>query len=101
MFSTAKARAKAKGIPFTITLDHLKLPANCPALGIPLDFSPGQASDFSPSLERVVPGWGYVPGNVVIISNRANRIKNDASIAELQAITEFFIRWAEENWSDE
>jgi hypothetical protein len=30
---------------------------------------------------------GYVPGNVWIVSRRANSIKSDANVAELQMLT--------------
>jgi hypothetical protein len=43
-------------------------------------------SDASPSLDRVDPRKGYVPGNVRVISDRANRLKGDRSLSEIQAL---------------
>lgn len=40
----------------------------------------------SPSLDKIIPSLGYVPGNVRIISARANLLKNDATVDELRAI---------------
>lgn len=80
-----KLRAKEKGIPFDITSDDLCVPEVCPVLGITLQV--GSANiDSSPSVDRIVPELGYVKGNVVVISHRANRIKGDASLAELEQL---------------
>ena len=38
------------------------------------------------TIDRVDPDGGYVTGNVRVISMRANRIKSDASIAELESV---------------
>lgn len=46
--------------------------------------------DHSPSLDRIRGDLGYVPGNIIVISNRANRIKSDASIRELRDIASFY-----------
>lgn len=44
----------------------------------------------SPSLDRIRNELGYVRGNVIVISNRANRLKSDASIEELRDIASFY-----------
>lgn len=44
----------------------------------------GKAMDDSWSIDRVVPEKGYVFTNVVICSNKANRIKNDMTIEEMK-----------------
>lgn len=44
----------------------------------------------SPSLDRIEPDLGYVAGNAIVISNRANRLKSDATIDELRAIASFY-----------
>lgn len=95
MLSNARQRAKIKGIPFDLTLDDLiplMLPC-CPVLGIPLMLHAGGRRgprDDSASLDRIHPEKGYVRGNVMIISGRANRIKSDATFAELQAVAGFY-----------
>jgi hypothetical protein len=83
----AKARAKTRGVPFSLTEDDIMVPERCPVLGVLLERGEGRPTDYSPSLDRLVPELGYVPGNVQVISNRANRIKADATIAELEAVT--------------
>lgn len=79
-----KARAKRLGIPFNITEDDLKIPSVCPALGIPLvNFTGRGPRDGSATVDRINPSRGYVKGNVAVISNLANRIKNNANATDI------------------
>ena len=90
MWERAKYRASQKGIPFSITLDDIVIPTHCPILGVELESNDHRyIHPNSPSLDRIVPELGYVPGNVHVISNRANTIKNDASIDELKMLVEY------------
>ena len=91
MLQNARTRARKAGVPFTIITDDIVIPTHCPILGIPLFQKTGKGGgDNSPSLDRVKPEQGYVPGNVLVISNRANRLKSDASIRELRDIASFY-----------
>jgi hypothetical protein len=91
MLSTRRRDAQKFGIPFQITLqDLLPVPAVCPVLGLPLRHGKAGGEDCSPSIDRVIPSLGYVPGNVMIVSLKANRIKNDATPAELKAVASFY-----------
>lgn len=92
MFYNAKTRARKLGLPFTITVDDVVIPSHCPILGIPLFRATGRSgqTENSPTLDRVLPEKGYVRGNVIVISNRANRLKSDASIEELRDIASFY-----------
>lgn len=98
MVRAARARATASGVPFSISVEDILIPQVCPAIGIPILVGQNQASDNSPSLDRVIPLLGYVPGNVLVVSNRTNRIKNNASVAELRAIAAFYEKFITENW---
>ena len=89
MLRAAKCRAKEKGVPFDLSESDITIPEVCPALGIPISISPGRATDNSPSLDRIIPALGYVRGNVRVISNRANRIKYDATLVELRAVVAY------------
>jgi hypothetical protein len=83
----AKRRAKRKGIDFAVTRDDFEKMTHCPLLGIEFCFSNGREDKAnSPSIDRIDPSLGYVPGNVWIISMRANQIKSDSSVSELEAL---------------
>ena len=87
MISSAKQRAKKAGVPFDLNVDDLvPLPEVCPVLEIPLDLESEKLGDNSATLDRLVPTKGYVRGNVVVISHRANKIKTDASPDEIEAV---------------
>lgn len=92
MLGNAKQRAARAGVPCTITADDIVVPSHCPVLGIPLYRRLGRKGgcDNSPSLDRIYPEDGYVPGNVVVVSRRANRAKSDLTIEELTAVADFY-----------
>jgi hypothetical protein len=89
MVSHAKSRATEKGIDFDITTDDIQIPDVCPVLGIPLIRGNGKRTDNSPTLDRIDNSKGYVKGNVMVISHRANLLKNSASIQEVELILEY------------
>jgi hypothetical protein len=90
MWSRAKYRARQKGFDFTIEQKDITIPETCPLLGIDLVCHRGRGSQQgnSPSLDRIDPTKGYIKGNVWVISNRANTLKNDATIQELELLVE-------------
>jgi hypothetical protein len=84
MLGAAKQRAKKKGLICSITTKDIIIPERCPYLGIFLErCTKNTARDSSPSLDRIDSSKGYIPGNIQVISNRANRIKNNATADEL------------------
>ena len=89
MVDNSRSRAKSRGVPHSITVDDFCIPQYCPALNIPLFLTHGKYTDNSPSLDRIDPIKGYVPGNIQVISKRANTIKNDATADELMMIVEY------------
>lgn len=91
VWKTIKKRAEKSGIPFNIEVSDVVAPEFCPVLGIRLQRLPGlEMRDEAPSVDRLIPELGYVKGNVIVISFRANRIKNDATIEELQKVANFY-----------
>ena len=91
MLVGAKRRAANKGIEFSISSEDLFVPSICPVLRIPLRPSdPGTGkNDNAPSLDRIIPSLGYVKGNVIVISWRANHLKRDATPEELKLVAEW------------
>jgi hypothetical protein len=83
MFYDARKRARRQGLAFDIEPDDIVIPERCPVFGTP--FYTGRVNDH-PSLDRVVPCWGYTRDNIWVISFRANRIKSDATLPELQTL---------------
>jgi hypothetical protein len=79
LYRAAKRRAKEKSLEFSIILEDVVVSENCPILGIPLMVGDDKIHDSSPSLDRIDNSKGYIKGNVQVISNLANRMKNSAS----------------------
>jgi hypothetical protein len=86
LLKAARYRAKKAGIEFSIIVEDITIPDLCPILGIPLEKGNGRPTDNSPNIDRIDCTKGYIKGNVWVISHRANRIKNDASLEELEKI---------------
>ena len=89
MFWSAKSRAKKKDLPFNLELQDIIVPKVCPVLPwIELTPVANKETRFttSPALDRVIPELGYTKGNVRVISGRANVLKNNATIEELEAV---------------
>lgn len=84
-----RARAKRLGLEFDLELEDVCIPDVCPVLGIPIVCGktgrkgPRQNS---PSIDRLNPAKGYIKGNVRVVSNRANTLKNNASLQELELV---------------
>lgn len=89
LYKAAKQRATREGITFEISVDDIVVPTHCPVLGIPLKHNEGTLGPDSPSLDKVIPELGYVPGNVAVISHRANLIKDKYSYEDLNAVVEW------------
>ena len=101
LVGAARSRAKKAGIPFDIHWRDLVFPTHCPVLGIPLEHGTKPFHQNAPSLDRIVGDKGYVKGNVIVVSFRANRIKTDATPEELRKVAEFYTKLEQErNQSD-
>ncbi len=69
------------------------IPDVCPVLGISLYPGTGRGPGHNaPSLDRIVPALGYVPGNVQVISHLANSMKRDASPEQLRLFAEWVLK---------
>lgn len=87
LLSDAKRRARSKGFPFSVTLNDIHAPTTCPVFGFRLVYqADNKRIAESASIDRIDSSKGYIPGNVWVISWRANQIKSDASPDELRAV---------------
>lgn len=85
----ARHRVTLNGLPFNLKPEDFEMPTICPVLGIPLVLGQGKLHDNSPTLDRIIPELGYVKGNVKVISYKANRIKNNGTLADLEAVIRY------------
>ena len=90
--SACRRGAKYNAWEFTITEDDLDWPTHCPILPwIELHFPGRYRNDpAGASLDRIDHQKGYVPGNVRVISLRANLLRKDITPEELRALADFF-----------
>jgi len=86
ILNNARRRAKDRGVPFSLTKADIEVPEICPVLGIPLHLGKEHSQPYSPSIDSIIPELGYVPGNVAIMSHKANTIKSNATVEELEAV---------------
>lgn len=88
-FSRKKENASRTRHEFTITFDDVVWNKVCPILGIELDYFAEVRAENSVSFDRIDSSKGYIPGNVQIISWRANRIKNDGTLDDFRKIVDY------------
>ena len=93
ILNSAKARAKKKNLPINIGVEDIIVPEFCPVLGVRLERGIGKAQWNSPSLDRINPKLGYVKGNIMIISHKANTIKQNASTEEIRLVLDYMIKY--------
>lgn len=90
MLKRAEKRAKEKNIPFELTVDDIYIPDYCPILGIKLIVGKMQGpDDYSPSLDRIIPEKGYTKSNIKIISMKANRMKSNATMQDVEKLLHY------------
>lgn len=83
-----KIRSKQRGCDQDLTPEWILTNANklCPLLGIPLNYSATAAFGSTACIDRIRNKGGYTMDNCWVISMRANRIKTDATIAEIDLV---------------
>ena len=87
LYALAKQRAKQKKLRFTIAPSDIVIPRRCPVLGVIMTQGKNKRPlPTSPTLDRIVPSKGYIPGNVIVISSLANRVKSTANWTQILAV---------------
>ena len=92
LLNYARRNSRRRGEKCDLVVEDIVIPEYCPLLGIKLETSSGSKRDTSPSVDRIDSSKGYTRENVWIISQRANRIKNNSTIEELRMIYEGLLR---------
>lgn len=83
MLNAAKTRALTKKLDFSISKEDIIIPLLCPILKKPLICGTKEDYNFSPSLDRLDNTKGYTKENTIVMSKRANTMKNSATRKEL------------------
>jgi len=89
LLRAARNRARLKNLEFSIDLSDIKIPEFCPLLEFKLEYKRGHGHgpwDFSPTLDRIDSNFGYIKGNVWVISSLANRIKSDGTPEQIMML---------------
>lgn len=90
--NAAKHRARSKGIPYNISPEYVlylweKQSGRCALTETVLDLTLGEAENVAnkdgPSLDRIAPEFGYVMGNVRLVTFQVNCAKGSYSDIDL------------------
>lgn len=92
-----KQRALLGGLEFDLSLEDVSNFSFCPVFGFELKRGEGCPKDNSPSVDRIDPKKGYTKDNIQILSNKANRMKQDASKEELIQFAKWILKTYGEN----
>jgi len=88
----AKRRALKKGLPFDLTVAYIVslMTDRCPVFGTEFKWvGNGSMLPTSANLDRIDPTKGYVEGNLIIISSKANYIKSAYKAADLYKVADW------------
>lgn len=88
-----KSRCRINKIPFNLDLEDIVIPDVCPVFGT--KFIVGDYN-LTASVDRITPSLGYVKGNIRIISNKANRIRNNVTSDDLITVANWLKKFSKE-----
>lgn len=89
LIQAARARSRRLKLQFSITYLDIPIPECCPILGIKL-YKNNKISYNSATVDRIIPEKGYIKGNVMVISCKANQIKNNGTPDEILKVGVYF-----------
>jgi len=97
IFHRIKSRATRKGLEFNLELSDIKLPEKCPVYNHAFIYND---TEWTYSVDRIDNSKGYTRENIQIISNKANRLKNNATIEEITILLKWMLLNAPPNQSE-
>lgn len=93
LYAALKYRANKHNITLNVSIEYLISIStdNCPVFNIPLSWCErkGGITANSPSLDRIDPEKGYVEGNLQWLSNKANTMKQNATLEQLNQFADW------------
>ena len=101
MWRAAKNRAKERGLDFNIEVSDIVIPEVCPILEVPFEFGTKGNYSYTPSLDRIDNSKGYVKGNIMVMSQKANSMKNSATWDEIHKFVKNITRYSPNYAKDE
>ena len=90
LYKNIKSRCKRIGREFSIELDDIIIPKKCPVFGFDLKREDRETWMCAPSVDRIDSSKGYIKGNVTVVSRRANILKRDATVEELEQLFNYY-----------
>lgn len=90
LYKNIKSRCKRTGREFSIDLEDIIIPEKCPVFGFELKREDKQTWMSAPSVDRINSSKGYIKGNITVVSRRANILKRDATIDELEQLLNYY-----------
>ena len=90
LYKNIKSRCKRIQREFSIELEDIIIPEKCPVFGFELKREDKQTWMCAPSVDRIDSSKGYIKGNVTVVSRRANILKRDATIGELEQLFNYY-----------
>lgn len=88
MLSSSKHRAKKKGLEHDIVLGDIIIPKICPVLKTDIVLERNHPD--RPSLDRIDSRRGYTRDNIIVMSYRANVMKNNMTFSEMLSLTTWY-----------
>ncbi len=86
LYFGAKSRSKLKKIPFDLKPEDIVVPDVCPVFGT--EFVSNDP-DRCATLDRLDPRYGYIAGNVIVMSGKANRMKSNGNLQDILDLAEW------------
>ena len=86
MWWSARKRATAQNIIFTLEREDISIPELCPVFGVKLEVGHPQ---HAPSLDRIKPELGYTKDNIAVICRMANTIKSFGTAEQHRVIADW------------